>query len=125
MGTYRNGWAGEYLPGRPGWFPIMCIKEIMTAPKSFQAGTNKSFYRTQIPLMPGFSMSDFKVQGRGFNQKFIIDLFKPPDKRLALQNIYVMLSRMTKWENLAILRPFDDSIFRVPCDERWIKYNEF
>ena len=57
--------------------------------------------------------------------KFIIDLCRPPDRRLALQNIYVMLSRMTKWEDLAILRPFDDNIFRTGCDENWIRYNEF
>ena len=116
---------GEYLPGQPGWFPVMCIKEWMTAPKDFQAGKNKTFYRTQIPLTPAFSMSDYKVQGRGFNMKFIIDLCRPPDRRLALQNIYVMLSRMTKWEDLAILRPFDDNIFRTGCDENWNRYDEF
>jgi hypothetical protein len=31
---------------------------------------------------------------------------------------------MTKWEDLAILRPFDDAILRGACDEKWIEYNE-
>jgi hypothetical protein len=69
-------------------------------------------------------MSDYRVQGRGFNQKFIIDLDRPPDNHLRLQNTYVILSRMTKWNDLAILRPFDDGVLRGGCDEKWMEYNE-
>ena len=35
-----------------------------------------------------------------------------------------MLSRVTCWENLAILRPFDDSIFDMKPDENLLKFDE-
>ena len=43
---------------------------------------------------------------------------------MTLQNLYVMLSRVTCWENLAILRPFDDSIFKIKPDETLLKFDE-
>ena len=42
-----------------------------------------------------------------------------------MQNLYVMLSRVTCWENLAILRPFDDSIFEMKPDENLLKFDEY
>ncbi len=42
-----------------------------------------------------------------------------------MQNLYVMLSRVTCWENLAILRPFDDSIFDMKPDENLLKFDEY
>ena len=42
-----------------------------------------------------------------------------------LQNLYVILSRITYWENLAILRPFDDSIFDMKPDENLLKFDEY
>jgi hypothetical protein len=65
------------------------------------------------------------VQGDGINTKVIIDLEKPPNGRMTLQNLYVMLSRVTCWENLAILRPFDDSIFDMKPDENLLKFDEY
>ena len=57
-------------------------------------------------------MSDFRVQGSGL-KKGIFDLKKTPSGRMALQNIYVMLSRVSNWEDLAILRPFEDSVLQL------------
>jgi hypothetical protein len=70
-------------------FPIM---EEMAIPSEFNA-QEKTFVRTQIPFSPGFAASDYRVQGRGMQKKFILDLRRPPTGRLDLQNIYVMLSR--------------------------------
>jgi hypothetical protein len=118
------------------WFPLMPIKEQIKAPKEW--GTEKHFDRTQIPLISSFAMSDYKViemqkssnekvQGQGFRKKFIVDIRKPPTGRLGLENLYVILSRATSWENIAILRPFDESIFMSKENEHlrihdgWLK----
>ena len=42
-----------------------------------------------------------------------------------MQDLYVMLSWVTCWENLAILRLFDDSIFEMKADENLLKFNEY
>jgi hypothetical protein len=55
--------------------------------------------------------TDIKVQEQGFRNKFIVDIRKPLTGRLGLENLYVILSRATYWENIAILRLFDVSIF--------------
>lgn len=44
---------------------------------------------------------------------------------MTLQNLYVMLSRVTYWENLAILRSFDDSIFKMKPDENLLRFDEY
>ena len=62
---------------------------------------------------------------QGDRIKVIINLEKPLNGRMTLQNLYVMLSWVTCWENLAILRPFDDSIFEMKADENLLKFNEY
>jgi hypothetical protein len=42
---------------------------------------------------------------------YIIDLRRPPHGKLTLENIYVMLSRATTWNDFAILCPFEDDLF--------------
>jgi hypothetical protein len=59
------------------------------------------------------------VQGKGFNS---LDFKKPPNGKLTLD---VMLSRVTCWESLAILRPFDDSIFEMKPDEKLMRYDKY
>ena len=75
-------------------------------------------YRT-----PGFAASDHRVQGMGL-RNYIIDLKKPPSGLLGLQNIYIMLSHASSWDDFAILRPFEDKIFRTQLDPYLEKYNE-
>jgi len=50
---------------------------------------------------------------------------RPPTGRLGLENIYVMLSRISSWDGLAILRPFEDSVLQGVPDERLDAYDEF
>ena len=62
------------------------------------------------------------MQGKGFNRNIILDFKKPPNGKLTLD---VMLSRVTCWESLAILRPFDDSIFEMKPDEKLMRYDKY
>jgi hypothetical protein len=64
------------------------------------------------------------VQGDGINTKVIINLEKPPNGRMTLQNLYVMLSQVTCCENLPILRLFKDSIFDMKLEENLLKFND-
>ena len=50
---------------------------------------------------------------------------KPSNGKVSLENIYVMRSRISNWEILAILRPFDDSIFEMRPDEKLKKFDEY
>ena len=52
----------------------------------------------------------------------IFDLRKPPSGHLLSLNIYDMLSRVSNWEDLAILRPFEDSMLQfLQLDEELIE----
>jgi hypothetical protein len=66
-----------------------------------------------------------KVQRDRINTKVIIDLEMPLNGRMSLQNLYVMLSWVTCWANLAILRPFDDSIFEMNADKSVLKFHQY
>jgi len=68
-------------------------------------------------------MSDFRVQGKGLRDG-IFDLKKPPSGRLLLANIYVMLSRVSNWEDLTILRPFEDGVLQSKADDELTAYDE-
>jgi hypothetical protein len=119
----------NYHPqNHPNWFPIMPMKQTITIPKEYGlSASNKdktTFDRIQIQLTSGFSMSDHRVQGNGLS-KAIFDLKKPPSGRLLLANIYVMLSRVSNWEDLAILRPFEGSVLQGKADEELAAYEEF
>jgi hypothetical protein len=112
----------------PTWFPIMAMKQTITIPKEFGGESvstcdKTTFDRIQIPLTSGFSMSDFRVQGSGLN-KGIFDLKNPPTGRMVLQNIYTMLSRVSNWEDLAILRPFEDCVLQLRVDDELTEYDE-
>ena len=62
------------------------------------------------------------MQGKGFTGNTILDFKKPPNGKLTLD---VMLSRVTCWESLAILRPFDDSILEMKPDEKLMRYDKY
>ena len=56
--------------------------------------------------------------------KAIFDFKRPPSGRLLHQNIYVMLSRVGDWEDMAILRPFEDSVLQSRPDDELLEYEE-
>lgn len=57
--------------------------------------------RTQLPLLPAYSYTDYKSQGRSLDNA-IVD----PATAQTLQGLYVMLSRVRNLSGLGILRPF-------------------
>ncbi|KAH7904557.1 hypothetical protein BJ138DRAFT_1018981 [Hygrophoropsis aurantiaca] len=65
------------------------------------AGGSFTISRKQLPLLPGWSCVDYKVQGRSM-QRVIVDLCSATK----LSNVYVMLSRSPSLQNLAILQEF-------------------
>ncbi|KAG1856863.1 hypothetical protein C8R48DRAFT_547860, partial [Suillus tomentosus] len=67
----------------------------------FANGKKFTVRRTQLPLLPAWAFTDFKVQG-GFLPKVVVDL----SCAKSLQSIYMMLSRAPKLEGVAILRWF-------------------
>lgn len=74
--------------------------------------TAQSFRRRQIPIMPAYSYTDYKSQGRSL-QKCIIDLTTTRG-----QGVYVMLSRVTSLQGLLIFRWFPPSqLFQRPSQE--------
>jgi len=75
-----------------------------------------SFARTQIPLVPAFAITDFKVQGKTFEEGLVVDLTKPPTGCRNTQSPYVLLSRVKRFQDLTILRFFDRSILDSPQD---------
>ena len=64
----------------------------------------KSVSRLQLPLLPGYSYTDYKSQGRTLNCA-IVDL----QSAKTLQGAYVMLSRVRSLKGLLVLRPFGAS----------------
>lgn len=70
--------------------------------------------RKQLPLLPAYSYTDFKSQGRTL-ERAIVDLSTARG-----QGVYVMLSRVKSLEGLAILRWFPSTkVFqRLPEDMR-------
>ncbi|PPR00579.1 hypothetical protein CVT26_009855 [Gymnopilus dilepis] len=62
-----------------------------------------SFARLQIPLVPAYSYTDFKSQGRTLTRA-IVDI-----QSARGQGIYVMLSRVTSLSGIAVLRWFPES----------------
>ena len=109
----------EFRTGKPRWFPIMAKTERVKLPKD--SGVSGTFMRTQIPLTHAFSLSDHKVQGKGL-PKSILDLQRPPTGGFTIEHVYTMVSRTSEWEDMAILRPFDDRIFNSKPDERLTQY---
>ncbi|KAG1798683.1 hypothetical protein EV424DRAFT_1275419, partial [Suillus variegatus] len=80
------------------------IVPILPVSNSFSFPTGEktvSVRRTQLPILPGWAFTDFKVQG-SYLPKVIVDL----TGTRSLQSIYVMLSRASKLKNIAILRWF-------------------
>lgn len=63
----------------------------------------KSFRRRQIPLVPSYAYTDYKSQGRTLTRA-IVDLTSARG-----QGVYVMLSRVTTFAGLLILRWFPES----------------
>src|SRR5208282_6561457 len=77
---------------------------------------------TQIPLTSAFSLSDHKVQSKGLRNS-ILDLHRPPTGSFKTENLYVILSQISNWEDVVILRPFNDRIFSAQLNKKLLRYD--
>ncbi|KAF5316214.1 hypothetical protein D9619_006531 [Psilocybe cf. subviscida] len=97
--------CGLHLPGlEPDVVPIFPVSTRIDHKIKVDAQTICSgFTRKQLPLIPAYSYTDFKSQGRTLTY-VIVDLYTARG-----QGVYVMLSRVKSIEGLAILRWFPPS----------------
>jgi ATP-dependent DNA helicase PIF1 len=79
--------------------PIFPVSRSFVYVSPFRERFNVS--RSQLPLLPAYSYTDYKSQGRTLSHA-IVDL----ESARSLQGSYVMLSRVKSLANLAILRNF-------------------
>jgi hypothetical protein len=74
---------------------------LVTSSFAFPTNAKKIQVRcTQLPLLPGWACTDFKVQGSFMPKVVVLTGAK------SLQSIYVMLSRASCLQDIAILRWF-------------------
>jgi hypothetical protein len=64
----------------------------------------------QLPLAAGTPYTDHRAQGQMLKYA-IIDIGKTPSFPLSPFNTYMALSQSRGWDNIRLLREFDDSLF--------------
>lgn len=110
----------SHLPDlRPTIVPIVPeVKQIKVDLKSclspaqkrlLQNKTNITITRCQFPIVPAYSMTTHKCQGKTLTCG-VIDIVPPPYAKPDLAQTYVPISRFTSLETMAILRPFPRSV---------------
>ena len=83
-------------------FEIVALEDETSMTFSHPHSNKKcTFRRTQLPVMPAFALTVHKSQGSTLSNA-ILDL----ESCLSMEAAYVMLSRVTKSDNIRILRPF-------------------
>ncbi|KAJ3517880.1 hypothetical protein NMY22_g13870 [Coprinellus aureogranulatus] len=93
-----------HVPGlNQGVVPIFPTSISIAQPVHMGSIQARSFRRQQIPVVPSYSYTDYKSQGRTL-ERAIIDITSSRG-----QGIYVMLSRVKSLDGLLILRWFPDS----------------
>ncbi|KAG2145271.1 hypothetical protein DEU56DRAFT_732276 [Suillus clintonianus] len=91
--------SAMHIPGlESGVVPIL---PVITSYKYSTGVKTINIRRTQLPILPAWAFTDYKVQGSSL-PKVIFDL----TCARSLQSIYVMLSRAPRLSNIAILRWF-------------------
>jgi hypothetical protein len=89
----------------PGLAPdIVPIMPTTTHFEYHSEGLVWGISRSQLPMLPAYAFTNYKVQGRSF-ECMVIDLF---DSK-SIQSAYVMLSQAKSLDSVAIMRCFDPS----------------
>ncbi|KAF5336595.1 hypothetical protein D9611_006614 [Ephemerocybe angulata] len=93
-----------HAPGLPpGVVPIFPTSTSIVYTTRLGQSVSKSFTRSQIPIVPAYSYTDYKSQGRTL-KRAIVDLASAKS-----QGVYVMLSRVTTLKGLLVLRWFPEN----------------
>ncbi|KAG1770828.1 hypothetical protein EV702DRAFT_924254, partial [Suillus placidus] len=86
---------------------VVPVLPVTTSFKFSVGETSVNIRITQLPILPGWAFTDFKVQGNSLSP-VIVDL----TCARSLQSIYVMLSRASSLRNVGILRWFFSKTLR-------------
>ncbi|KAG1780903.1 hypothetical protein EV702DRAFT_1177654 [Suillus placidus] len=87
---------------------VVPILPVTTSFKFAVGESSVNIRRTQLPILPGWAFTDFKVQGNSLSP-VIVDL----TYARSLQSIYVMLSRASSLHNVGILRWFSSKMLQL------------
>ena len=72
--------------------------------------------REQYALMPAYVFTNFKSQGQMI-ESVIVDLVRPPSRKLTGFNSYVALLRSRGKSTIRLLQDFDEKLFTVHPNE--------
>ncbi|KZT00160.1 uncharacterized protein LAESUDRAFT_666743 [Laetiporus sulphureus 93-53] len=73
--------------------------------------------------MAAYALTDYRSQGQTI-LCVLIDMAKPPTRKLSLFNLYVALSRSHGRDTIRILRDFNAEMFHEPHDEQLLMEDE-
>src|ERR1700738_2704894 len=106
---YDNATDVKYHPqNNNGWLPIFTVKARISTLDEFRS--SDFYFRARRHHNISFRAIRLRC-AKSRPQNFILELNKPPTSSLKIGNIYVMLSRASSWDDVAILRLFNESIF--------------
>lgn len=104
--------SDDPLPHLPSCDVVVLEEDIRFTVPHPETGAQWSFVRKQLPILPAFSFTDYKAQGKTL-PNIIIDL----QSCTRLSSAYVMVSRATSLSGLLILRPFDANKVRAHASQ--------
>ena len=99
---------GTFVVGRKHELEQLDIPTAMRAASGLppQAPKTVKLRREGFKLVPGVAVTDYFSQGQTFRgHAVVLDLRIPPDGRVSLSGVYVMLSRATTLEDIYLLHP--------------------
>ena len=83
---------------------------LFPAKQRVELAPHQRVTRTQYRLTPAYALTDFKVQGQQYKERVLFDF--ATSGKVNAQAMYVMCSRITKFEDMAVLRPFNPAVFQ-------------
>ena len=89
---------------------VIPIQRISTKTQIRVRGKSQTVTRTQFPITPAYSFTDYRAQGQTIPY-VVVDIASPPTSGLSLFNLYVALSRSSGRNTIRLLRDFDDDTF--------------
>jgi hypothetical protein len=108
-----HGMDCKLYPGLPeGVMPIFTKTKSFMVPLENRQKASISISRMQFPIVPAYSITDYKSQGDSLKHA-VLDIRKPPTGNWqCFFALYVLLSRVASLDGLFIVCNFDVSVFK-------------